>query len=211
LELNLARFTRSTSAVAAAGSRSHPTPETPKATSNGVASSGPAAYPAFPPTANTLITVAVRSPLAWLAARADSGWNAATPRPLRRTAATIHTYEGATATRAMPAPAANRPAGMTHGADLVSANQPKAGCTTEDRTVAAITRPPAAANVRPRSITRNGSSAGTTPWLTSLKKCPPVSRPTARRSGRRGDVSATGARPAFTDPLLDPASRLRAL
>ena len=46
---------------------------------------------------------------------------------------------------------------------------------------AAKTRPAAAAIVNPRSVTKNGISAGMTPWLTSSKRCAAASRAIARR------------------------------
>ena len=51
--------------------------------------SGPVAMPRFPPVEKMLIPVARRSPEANAAARAPSGWNAATPRPWNATAAAM--------------------------------------------------------------------------------------------------------------------------
>lgn len=49
-------------------------------------SRGPRAKPALPPTEKMLIPVARFSPATRLAKRVASGWNAATPSPLRTTA-----------------------------------------------------------------------------------------------------------------------------
>jgi len=54
----------------------------PVAASTAATNSGPIAKPALPPTENTLIACWL-SPLAALAARAASGWNAATPNPAK--------------------------------------------------------------------------------------------------------------------------------
>src|SRR5262249_46750756 len=58
---------------------------------------------------------------------------------------------------------------------------PKSGWRTEDVTFEAKTRPAAAAIGEWLSVTKNGISAGMTPWLTSSQRCPAESRATARR------------------------------
>ena len=50
---------------------------------------GPSAKPALPPSEKKLMPWPRRSPLTWLAKRAPSGWNAATPSPLIATAAAV--------------------------------------------------------------------------------------------------------------------------
>ena len=107
--------------------------------------SGPIAIPRFPPVEKMLMPVARRSPEASAAARAPSGWNAATPRPWNATAAAMSGYVGATPARPMPIPEAATPTGTSHGEGFRSAKYPKSGWTTDDAIVAARTRPPAAA------------------------------------------------------------------
>jgi hypothetical protein len=63
-----------------AGTARNGVPWVPVADSTAATNSGPIAKPALPPTENTLIACWL-SPLAARAARAASGWNAATPTP----------------------------------------------------------------------------------------------------------------------------------
>src|SRR5262249_3032636 len=58
---------------------------------------------------------------------------------------------------------------------------PKRGWRTEEETFAARTRPAAAAIVKPLSVTKNGISAGMTPWLMSSKRCAAARSAIARR------------------------------
>ena len=71
-----------------AGTIRNTVPGRPKATTSTVTSAGPRAKPAVPPSENTLMPVALRSPETAETKRAPSGWKAATPSPLSSTAAT---------------------------------------------------------------------------------------------------------------------------
>src|SRR3712207_4372044 len=96
--------------------------------------------------------------------------------------ARIRAYEGATPASEIPTPPSKTPSGMSTGNGLLSEKYPKRGWTMEELTVAASTSEPAAASDSPRSATRNGTSAATAPWFTSVNRCPADNVAIARRS-----------------------------
>src|SRR3712207_3002394 len=96
--------------------------------------------------------------------------------------ARIRGYEGATPASEIPTPPSKTPSGMSTGNGLLSEKYPKSGWTTEELSVAASTSEPAAASDSPRPATRNGTSAATAPWFTSVNRCPADNADIARRS-----------------------------
>src|SRR4051794_17876674 len=127
------------------GNASTTAPRVPNAINVGVIVIGPKANPTMPPTVNKLIVVAWREPLRYLTRRAASGWNAEIPKPLIAIAAKINPYPGAMPDAATPSPAKLSPTGISHGDDRRSASIPNSGCTIDEESVCASTRPAAAA------------------------------------------------------------------
>src|SRR5918998_4714656 len=82
----------------------------------------------------------------------------------------------------IPTPANSTPSGMRAAIDRLSEKMPKSGCTTEELTVEASIKAPAAAKESPLSAMRNGNNAATAPWLTSVNRCPAERTDIARRS-----------------------------